>query len=429
MLLRRRVPAAGLLVTLLTVTGCLGAPPPSPSPTASAPSSPPISATPSPTPTSAPTATPSPTPRPLQGLALELVAGGFGHPVDVEARPGDGALFVVEQIGVIRRLVDGADEHPVMIDIRDDVNPFSIEQGLLGFAFHPDYPRDPRVFVYHSMHDNDNVLASYETTGDPDVLDPGTRRELLVVDKEPDRVRHNGGSVLFGPDGLLYVSVGDAELGVANAQNPATLPASVLRIDVDDGDPYAIPPGNPFAEGGSGPPGVEGAPEVWWFGLRNPWRITIDEESGLAYIADVGQEGAEEINVVPAADGGLNFGWPAREGLSAFLNVALASDPIDPVLEIRHDEQDRGCSVTGGEVYRGQAIPELAGHYFYADWCHGWIRSFRYANGEAADQRDWSAELPAELVSSFGRDADGEILVLDWQVGTVSRIVPIRQGG
>ena len=367
-----------------------------------------------------------PTPRPLQGLAFEVIADGLDQPTDVRARPDDGSLIVAEQVGLIRRIVPGADDHPVMLDVRDVVNSFSIEQGLLGFAFHPEYPADPRVFAYHSTPDNDNVLVSYATAGDPDVLDPATRTELLVIDKQPDRLRHNGGAVLFGPDGLLYISVGDGELGVANSQNPTTLLGSVLRIDVDAADPYAIPPDNPFADGGRGPAGIDGRPEVWWYGLRNPWRIAVDAETGLAYVADVGQERAEEVNVVALSDGGLNFGWPAREGLAAFLNVPLAGDPVDPVLEIVHDEEDAGCSVTGGEVYRGAAIPELEGHYFYADWCYGWIRSFRFADGETEDRQDWSADLDAGTVSSFGRDVDGEILVLGWGAGTLSRIIPVR---
>ncbi|HVL54812.1 MAG TPA: PQQ-dependent sugar dehydrogenase, partial [Vitreimonas sp.] len=199
-----------------------------------------------------------------------LVAEGLENPLDVKARPGDGTLFVIEQRGVIRRVVDGGVDETPMLDLRNVVNSYSIEQGLLGFAFHPSYPTDPRVFVYHSKADNDNVLAAYQTTGDPDVLDPDTRTELVTIDKQPDMVRHNGGTVLFGPDGLLYLSVGDAARASVNGQDPSTLPGSILRIDVDGGDPYAVPAGNPFAAGGSAPAGVEGAPEVWWFGLRNP---------------------------------------------------------------------------------------------------------------------------------------------------------------
>jgi len=375
---------------------------------------------PEPTPSATLEPTPTPTPQPLEGLALEPVADGLSQPTDVQVRPDDGGLFVAEQVGVIRRVSAGGSEHPVMLDLTDLVNSFSIEQGLLGFAFHPDYPSDPRVFVVHSRADNDNVLVSYETTSDPDVLDPATRTELLVIDKDPERMRHNGGTLLFGPDGFLYVSVGDGELGVANAQTSTRLLGKILRLDVDREVPYSIPADNPFADGASG------APEVWWWGLRNPWRISVDPVTALAYVADVGQERAEEVNVVPLADPGLNFGWPAREGLEAFLDVPLAGEATDPVIEIVHDESDLGCSVTGGEVYRGIAIPELDGHYFYADWCHGWIRSFRYADGEALDRHDWSSDLEPGTISSFGHDAEGELLVVGWDAGTVSRIVPVR---
>jgi hypothetical protein len=355
-----------------------------------------------------------------------VVAKGLNHPLDVKARPGDGALWVIEQRGVVVRVADGGGIEQVL-DLRSVVNDISIEQGLLGFAFHPNYPDDPRVFVFHSKANNDNVLASFETTGDPKVLEPATRKDILVINKAPDAVRHNGGTVLFGPDGLLYLSVGDAAQARLNGQDPANLPGSVLRIDVDGGDPYAIPAGNPFAPGGGAPAGLKGAPEVWWFGLRNPWRFSIDAPTGLAYIGEVGQERVEEVDVVPLADGGLNFGWPTFEGNRPYSNVTAVSEVTKPVLEIAHNDADGGCSVTGGEVYRGTAIPELDGHYFYADWCRGWIRSFRLVDGAVTDRKDWSADLKAGMVSSFGHDADGELLVLDWEADTVSRIVPVRQ--
>jgi hypothetical protein len=372
------------------------------------------------------TAVPTTTPRPLRGLRLQVVAEGLHHPVDVKARPSDGALFVAEQAGVIRRVQDGTVSRTPLLDVKNVVNDASIEQGLLGFAFHPKYPSDPRVFVYHSKANNDNVLTAYRTTGNPDRLDPRTRTELLTIDKEPGRVRHNGGTVTFGPDGFLYVSVGDAERGRINGQNPATLMGKILRLDVDGAKPYAIPEDNPFAHGAR-PGGVRGRPEVWWFGFRNPWRFSIDRETGLAYVADVGQETIEEINVAPVDEGGRNFGWPVREGKRAyFRDIRAASKLTDPVIEIRHNNTDKGCSVTGGEVYRGAAIPELAGHFFYADWCYGWIRSFRYDAGKVTAARDWSDQLGAKMVSSFGRDANGELLVLDWAADTLSRIVAVR---
>lgn len=419
---RRRVRVAGFATLALILAACGSTATPSAQPSATAVASPRASAATA-TPSAQPTEAPTPTPKPLLGLALQEIATDLSHPLDVRARPGDGALFVVEQSGVIRR----ADNGKVMLDIRDLVNDFSIEQGLLGMAFHPDYPDDPRVFLFHSLDNNDNVLVSYETSGDPDILDPSSRKVLLTIDKEPDAVRHNGGSLRFGPDAMLYLSLGDAEHAGTNGQDPTRLPASILRLDVDGGDPYAVPDDNPFANGPMD--GLAGAPEVWWFGLRNPWRFSFDPESGLAYIGDVGQEGAEEVDVVPIADGGVNFGWPSREGLSAFLATPLGSDPVDPVIEMRHDDTDRGCSVTGGFVYRGAAIPELDGTYFYADWCYGWIRSFVYADGAATAPMDWSDQLDAGTVSSFGVDADGEILVLGWDAGTLYRIVPVREGG
>lgn len=425
--IRRSVVAAAVALTLGACAQSTVPPSPtpgvSPRPASPAPSpapTPPATATPSPTPS------PTPTPLPLQGLRLERVATGVSHPVDVRARPDDGTLWVIEQRGVIRRIEGGALARQPVLDIRDAVNDFSIEQGLLGFAFHPDYPADPRVFVFHSKANNDNVLASFEASGDGNVLDPATRKDILTIDKARTMVRHNGGTVLFGPDGLLYLSVGDAAQARLNGQDPATLPASILRIDVD-GDPYSIPADNPWGPRGDPPADIEGAPEVWWYGFRNPWRFSIDTPTGMAYVGDVGQERVEEIDVASITVGGLNFGWPSFEGTRRYSDLAPTSDLEEPVLEVRHSGADEGCSIIGGEVYRGQAIPELDGTYFYADWCRGWIRSFRFDGREAIDKRDWSADLPTETVSSFGHDADGELLVLDWQAGTVYRVVPVRQ--
>ncbi|MGM0617493.1 MAG: PQQ-dependent sugar dehydrogenase, partial [Actinomycetota bacterium] len=359
---------------------------------------------------------------PLQGLALETVADGFDGPIGVSSEPGGDRLVVIERTGRAW-LVDpdaGVLADP-LLDLSGEVTAASIEQGLLGLAFHPDWPADDRVFLYHSLPGNDNVLVAYRRDGaDPDRLDPASRQVLLTVDKEPDKVRHNGGHVLFGPDGLLYVSVGDAARASVNGQDPSTLPGTILRIDVDGGDPYAIPSDNPFADGG------DGAPEVWWYGLRNPWRFSIDTATGLAYVADVGQESVEEVNVVPLEEGGTNFGWPAREGSLPFYDTEPHSPVTAPVLEVAHDEQERGCSITGGVVSRGEAIPEVAGRYWYADWCHGWIRSFVWDGEAAGDVQDHSEELAVGNVASFGLDANGEVLIVDWAGGTVHRLVARR---
>lgn len=357
---------------------------------------------------------------PLKGLAFETIATGLAEPVDVAAPLDDGRLFVLQRTGVARVVENGRLVKQPFANLKSFVKSSSIEQGLLGIAFHPKYPIDPRVFFFHSKRGNDNVLVSYAVAAAGTHVEPASRQELLTIDKSPDAVRHNAGALRFGPDGYLYISVGDAARASVNGQNPKTLPGSVLRIDVDSKRPYAIPPDNPFADG------VSGAPEVWWFGLRNPWRFSIDSKSGLAYIGDVGQETLEEVNVVQFATGGLNFGWPLFEGTKRFYRGEPKVPVTPPALEIRHDDVERACSITGGEVYRGVAIPELDGHYFYADWCFGWIRSFRYDGAAAVERRDWSRQLKAEMVSSFGHDAKGELLVVDYAAGTISRVVAVR---
>lgn len=399
-------------------------PPTPPSPTPVPTASPTSTSTPPPTPSTA--ATPTEALDPLQGLDLEEVATDLVQPLDVAVRPDDGSLWVVQQGGAVVGLDDDGAVAGTLLDVSGLMEIHSIEQGLLGMAFHPDFPVDPRVFAFHSLPSNDNVLVSYEVGTDDRAVDPDSRTELVTIDKEPDKVRHNGGKVLFGPDGMLYLSLGDAARASVNGQDPSTLPGSILRLDVDAGDPVAVPPDNPFADGAT-LDGVAGAPEVWWFGLRNPWRFTIDPETGLAWIADVGQESVEEVNVVAFDEGGLNFGWPAREGTATFYDDPPVTEPVvEPVLEVAHDDTGEGCSITGGVVYRGAAIPELDGTYFYADWCHGWIRSVGWDGEAVVDEQDWSDELEVGQVSAIVHDGDGEVLVLDWEAGAVGRIVPRR---
>jgi glucose/arabinose dehydrogenase len=357
---------------------------------------------------------------PLKGVRLAPVAANLTMPVEVLAPLNDGMLYVVERIGNVKVISGGTTRKEPFANLRSVLRSNSIEQGLLGMAFHPKYPQDPRVFFYHSIKNNDNVLVSY--TADPMArrIDPNSRKLLLTIDKEPDAVRHNAGALRFAPGGLLYVAVGDGARASKNGQNPKTLPGSILRIDVDAASPYAIPPDNPFADG------KNGAPEVFWYGLRNPWRFSIDAVTGFAYIGDVGQEMYEEVNVVPHTQPGVNFGWPLMEANRRYSKGEAASPLTAPVVDIRHDGDPGSCSMTGGQVYRGSAIPELVGHYFYADWCLGWIQSFVYDGTRVSQQRNWSAQLQATMVSSFGSTFDGELLVVDYEEGTVSQVVPVR---
>jgi hypothetical protein len=245
------------------------------------------------------------------------------------------------------------------------------------------------------------------------VADQTSAKQLLFVDQPYSN--HNGGLVLFGPDGKLYIGLGDGGSGgdpQGNGQNRGVLLGKLLRIDVDGGDPYAVPPDNPFV----GTSGARG--EIWAYGLRNPWRFAFDREASLLYIADVGQNRREEVNVAPAGAGGLNYGWNIMEGDECYAaSTCNRSGLTLPELTYGHDD---GCSVTGGYAYRGGAIPALRGHYFHSDYCAGWLRSFRYDGAKAADQRDWG--LSFESVLSFGEDAAGELYVLSGN-GKVYRLV------
>ena len=349
-----------------------------------------------------------------EGLRLETVATGLASPVLLTSPPGDPRLFVVEQPGRIRIIEDGALRAQPFLDISGRVGSGG-ERGLLGLAFRPDYATTGEFIVNYTDTSGDTRVERYRVTADPDVADPGSGELVLAVDQPFSN--HNGGLVLFGPDGMLYIGLGDGGSGgdpQGNGQNHGTLLGSILRIDVA-GEPYAVPPDNPLV-------GVAGArPEIWATGLRNPWRFSFDRTGGHLYIADVGQNQHEEVNVADAATGGLNYGWNIMEATHCFSSSACDRDGLTlPVLEYGHGE---GCSITGGHVYRGNAVRGIAGHYFYSDYCSGWIRSFRYANGVAADRTDWG--LDAGQVLSFGEDAAGEVYVLN-AAGIVYRLAPAQ---
>jgi glucose/arabinose dehydrogenase len=350
---------------------------------------------------------------PPQGLDLVLVevASGLSRPVHVAAPAGDDRLFIVEKKGTVRILRDGRVEPTPFLDIGDLVTGGN-EQGLLSIAFHPSFDQNGLFFIDYTDGSGDTRVVRYAVGADPDRADAGSAS--LVLEVPQPRSNHNGGHILFGPDGMLYVALGDgggAGDTFHTGQDRTSLLGTILRLDVDSGTPYAIPPDNPYAGHASF------RPEIWAWGLRNPWRLDIDVATGLLYIADVGQNRIEEVDMAPLGAGGLNYGWSLMEGTECFGGGSCDSSGLEPpVLEYGHDQ---GCSVTGGVVYRGEAIPDLQGHYVYSDYCSDWIRSFRWMSGELTDVTEWGAT--ASRVTSYGRDGFGEVY-LTTDGGQVYRI-------
>ena len=360
------------------------------------------------------TAGTSPPPLGGEGIRLEEVASGLDAPVYLSAPADDPRLFIVEQPGRIRILRDGELLSTPFLDITDRVGSGG-ERGLLSVAFHPRYASNGFFYVNYTDRNGDTRIERFSTSTDPDRADPASAKLLLAV--EQPFGNHNGGQIVFGPDGKLYIGMGDGGSGgdpQNHGQDRSTLLGALLRIDVDAADPYAIPSDNPFV----GNPNARS--EIWAYGLRNPWRFSFDRETGELYIADVGQNEWEEVDVEPANAAGLNYGWNIMEGAHCFRSGSCDQSGLTlPALEYRHPD---GCSVTGGYVYRGQAIPAIQGHYFYADFCEGWIRSFRYADGAATDEREWELGNIGNI-TSFGEDASGELYVLS-AGGRVYRFVP-----
>jgi glucose/arabinose dehydrogenase len=348
-------------------------------------------------------------------LALQSVVSGLQRPVYLTAPANDDRLFIVEQPGRIRIVKNGQLLTQPFLDIVSRVSS-SGEQGLLSVAFHPSYSSNRFFYVNFTDVAGDTRIERYTaSTTNPDVADPTSVKPILFQDQPFDN--HNGGHLLFGPDGMLYIPLGDGGSGGDprdNGQTLTTLLGKLLRIDVDGGDPYAVPPNNPFVgQGGA-------RPEIWAFGLRNPWRIAFDPQSNLLFIADVGQGSQEEINAVPRTAAGLNYGWRIMEGSSCF-NASHCNRTGLTLPVHTYPPTGENCAVTGGFVYRGSAIPELAGHYFFSDYCGGGVRSFRFVSGAEQSIRDWGITSTGN-VSSFGEDSRGELYVISHS-GNVSRIV------
>ncbi|HEU0012990.1 MAG TPA: PQQ-dependent sugar dehydrogenase [Longimicrobium sp.] len=362
--------------------------------------------------------TPEPPPT-LSGIRLQEVASGLASPVHLASPAGDARLFVVEQPGRIRIVQGGSLLPTPFLDITGKVSSGG-ERGLLSVAFHPRYASNGLFYVNYTDNSGDTRVERYSVSADPNRADAASAQLVIFVDQPFSN--HNGGLVAFGPDGKLYVGMGDGGGGgdpLETGQDPAQLLGKLLRLDVDAAQPYAVPADNPFA----GQNGRRG--EIWATGMRNPWRFSWDRAAGMLYVADVGQNRVEEVNAVQAAAAGLNYGWDEMEGSGCFepSSGCNRDGKVIPVLEYPHAD---GCSVTGGFVYRGQAMPALRGHYFYADYCNGWVRSFRLADGQAQDRRAWEL-ADVGSISSFGEDAQGELYVIA-HGGRVFRIVPAPAG-
>lgn len=354
----------------------------------------------------------------------EVVVGGLVNPIHLtHAGDGSGRMFVVEQAGRILILQNGELIQEPFLDIEEEVLSGG-ERGLLSVAFHPDYESNRYFYVNYTRNpDGATVVARYETSGNPNVADPTSSKTLLTV-AQP-YANHNGGQLAFGADGYLYIGMGDGGSGGDPqnfAQNLNSLLGKILRLDVDHGDPYAIPSDNPFAN-------QEGLDEIWALGLRNPWRFSFDGETGDQYIGDVGQNDWEEIDFQSVnIPGGINYGWRCKEGTHIYNTAPPCDNPtfldslIDPVTEYNHSS---GQSVTGGYVYRGKLFPALTGYYFFADYVNGKIWSL-----DASSPGQWSQpilELDTNLnISSFGVDESGELYILDYKGGTVRRLVDAR---
>jgi hypothetical protein len=305
------------------------------------------------------------------------------------------------------------------LDLRGRIA-FGGEQGLLSLAFDPQYATNGRFFIYFTDSNGDLRIVRYNVSPDPDSADEATADTILKV-PHPGQTNHNGGQLQFGPDSMLWAGTGDGGGGGdpdGNGQNKHALLGKLLRLDVSGASGYAMPADNPAATDTSF------APEVWSYGLRNPWRFTFDRQTGDLFIGDVGQNRYEEVDVSTTAQQrgrGVNFGWNIMEGLHCYPNDPCTTTGQLPVVEYAHFGGT--CSVTGGYVYRGSALPALAGHYFYADFCTGSLRSIRYPN---TNPGDWSATLsPGGNISSFGQDAKGELYILQLS-GPVYRIVPLQ---
>lgn len=364
-------------------------------------------------------------------LGMTALVTGFTRPVQVTYAPGDSRLFVIEQGGVIWIVEGGARLAEPLLDLRERVHGPDDggggEQGLLGLAFHPDLQENGLLYVHYSASgatgfpEGDTLIAEFRmTAGSTVTADPDTERVFLHV--EQPATNHNGGTVAFGPDGLFYIFLGDGGGGgdtYENGQNETTLLGSVLRIDVDDQSqgPYGLPPGNlrdvlPTA-----------APEIFSYGLRNPFRATFDGCTGDLYIGDVGQNTTEEVNVTLSGRGQLNYGWPIMEGTMCFSGAGC--DQTDLTLPLAEYPRGDAGAVTGGSVYRGNLIPSLRGTYFFADSSQGRIWKTRLSTDGStlSTPVEITSDIDVQTIVSLQNGPDGEIYATSLFPGTLHQLV------
>jgi glucose/arabinose dehydrogenase len=362
-------------------------------------------------------------PPPLVEPALETVATGLSRPVFATAPIGDDRLFIVEKPGYVKILENDSLVSGNFLDINELVSGAN-EQGLLGLAFHPDYATNGLLYVSYTDAAGDSRVVEYKVSADANVADETKARLIIEIDQP--YANHNGGMIMFGPDGYLLFGLGDGGGGGdpdENGQNTNTLLGSLLRIGVDGDDfpgnanrNYTIPADNPFV-------GTSGADEIWAYGLRNPWRFSIDEGTDLLYIGDVGQGAWEEVNINARTVGALNYGWNSFEGDHCYDtdDGCHRTDKVFPAIEYSHSY---GCSITGGYVYRGSELPDLAGHYFYADYCAGDLLSFKYEAGLVGSEKNWTSDLgKIGRVTSFAVDSSNRLYILN-DDGQLLRLAP-----
>lgn len=362
------------------------------------------------------TNTPTPPATPF-ALALQTVVSGLDQPLYLTAPANDARLFIVERPGRVRIVANGALLAQPFVDISAKTT-VSGERGLLSIAFDPNYAQNGRFYLYYTDTNGDIALDRMTVSSDANVASATSAVRLLTV-PHPGASNHNGGQLAFGPDGYLYLGTGDGGGSgdpSGNAQNFTVLLGKILRLDVSGAD-YAIPPDNPYVSLSSR------RGEIWASGVRNPWRFSFDRTERLLYIADVGQGEREEVDIAATTQAGNNYGWRTMEGTACY-NAATCDKTglFIPQFEYLHGAGDiNGCSITGGYVYRGAALPELAGQYLYSDYCKGFLKSFTYRNGVAGDVTTWDVGAIGNVLS-FGEDAAGELYMLSSN-GRVYRIV------